>query len=303
MSFAFPVWKLYLIIVIAIARMDLDKLSADELDEAFRLLSRPFSLNRAFARPPPGEPPTTVFQTLGSSAPVSKLGQLGLLPLELMSNVCLGLDISSAFSFSQVSRHAREAISSVREFRLAGKYATGCLWVFLNTQVASHVDITAFYSALTTRSCSFCDQFGFLLSIPTVQRCCLRCFQRETKLQPSYLSELTRGVIGIPSASIIKRDYPVLRTIPNSYSWGHLSVSRSPRLCPPIQGHISATSVRFLTTCPKTLESTACVTCDWRTNPFSTESSYMPSSSVISWLIPNTAVREEAIHSSWSARS
>ncbi|KAL2280400.1 hypothetical protein FJTKL_12633 [Diaporthe vaccinii] len=206
--------------------MDVDKLSADELDEAFRLLSRPFNLHRAFARPPPGDIPTTIFQPLTSSAPVSKLGQLGQLPLELMANVCLGLDIASAFSFSQVSRHAREAIASVSGFRLVGRHVAGCLWVFLNTKVASHVDMVDLFSALTTSSCSFCGHFGDLLSIPTVQRCCLRCFTNEAKLQPSFLSELTRGVIGIPSANIIKRDFPVLRTIPDSYGWSHTLFQR-----------------------------------------------------------------------------
>lgn len=228
--------------------MDLDKLSADELDEAFRLLSRPLKLHRAFARPPPGDVPTSIFQPFTSSTPVSKLGQLSILPLELMTNVCLSLDIASAFSFSQVSRHAREAIASIREFRLVGKYTTGCLWVFLNAQVASHVDMVDLYSALTTSSCSFCSQFGDLLSIPTVQRCCLRCFTDEAKLQPSFLSELTRGVIGIPSANIIKRDFPVLRTIPNSYGWNHTLVSSSWMLCPFLRGHTSATCTGYLTT-------------------------------------------------------
>lgn len=220
--------------------MDLDELSADELEEAFCHLSRPFSLHRAFARPPPGDVPTTIFQPLTSSAPASKLGLLGLLPLELMANVCLGLDIASGFSLSQVSRHAREAVASMRQFRLVGKHAAGCLWVFLNTQVAPHVDMVALYSALTTSSCSFCSQFGDLLSIPTVQRCCLRCSQNKAKLQPSFLSELTRGVIGIPSANIIRRDYPVLRTIPNSYGWNHTLVSRTRRLCPWLRGNTPA---------------------------------------------------------------
>lgn len=227
--------------------MDLDELSADELDEAFRLLSRPFNLHRAFARPPPRDIPTTIFQPLTSSAPVSKLGQLGLLPLELMNYVCLGLDIASAFRFSHVSRHAREAIASIKQCRLVGKYIAGCLWVFLNTQVAPHVDMVDLYSALTTSSCSFCGQFGDLLSIPTVQRCCLRCFENEAKLQPSFLSELTRGVIGIPSANIIKRDFPVLRTIPDSYGWSHTLVSSSRRLSSSLRGHTSATFVGPLT--------------------------------------------------------
>lgn len=217
--------------------MDIDELSANELDEAFRLLSRPFNLHQAFARPPPGNIPTTIFQPLTSSAPVAKLGQLGLLPLELMTNVCLSLDIASAFSFSQVSRHARAAMASIREFRLVGKHTAGCLWVYLNTRVASHVDMVDLFSALTTSSCSFCGQFGDLLSIPTVQRCCLRCFQHEAKLQPSFLIELTRGVIGIPSANIIKRHFPVLRTIPDSYGWNHSLVSSSRRLYLSLRGH------------------------------------------------------------------
>lgn len=207
--------------------MDLNKLSADEQEEAFRVLSRPLEVQRAFARPPPGDIPTTIFQPLTSSTLFSKPGLLGLLPLELMDNVCMSLDIASAFSLSHVSQHARESIAGIREFRLIGKHIPGCLWVFLNTQVASHVQVYALYSALATSSCSFCDRFGDLLSIPTVQRCCINCFTCEHQLQPSFLSELTRGVIGIPSANIIKRDLPVLRTIPNSYGWGHNLVSSS----------------------------------------------------------------------------
>ena len=226
--------------------MDIDKLSADELDDACRLLSRPFHLHQAFARPPRRDIPATIFQPPESSAPISKLGLLGLLPLELMANVCLSLDIASAFSFSHVSRHAREAIASMKELRLVGKHIAGCLWVFLNTQVASHVDVGALYSALTTNGCSFCGQFGDLLSIPTVQRCCLRCFSNEAKLQPSFLSELVRGVIGIPSANIVKRDFPVLRTIPNSYGWSHTLVSSFRRLCLSLRGHTSATYIGCL---------------------------------------------------------
>jgi len=205
--------------------MNIDHLSADELDEAFRILSRPFNGHRAFARPPPGDIPNTIFQPLTSSAPVSRPGLLGLLPLELVENVCKSLDIASAFSLSHASRYARGAIASIKEFRLVGKHVAGCLWVYLNTQVASHVEVCALYSALTTRICSFCWRFGDLLSIPTVQRCCLNCFRYNRRLKPSFLSELTRGVIGIPSTKIIKRGFPVLRTIPNSYGWGQTSVS------------------------------------------------------------------------------
>lgn len=210
--------------------MDIDHMSEVDLDVACRALTRPSNLHNAFAQPPPRRTEFTLFQPLTSSKPVSKLGQLGLLPLELLEMVCMSLDIASAFSFSQVSRYARGAIASIKEFRLVGQYSADCLWVYLNTQVASQVDMVALYSALTTSCCSFCRRVGGLLSIPTVQRCCLRCFKNEDKLKPSFLSDLTRGVIGIPSARIIKRDFPVLRTIPSSYGWDYVPVSSSHRL-------------------------------------------------------------------------
>lgn len=227
--------------------MNIDQLSAVELDEAFRILSSPFNVHRAFARPPPGDIPATIFQPLTSSAPVLRPGLLGLLPLELMEIVCKHLDIASAFSLSHASRYTREAIASIKEFRLVGKHVAGCLWVYLNTQVAPHVEVCALYSALTTRICSYCWRFGDLLNIPTVQRCCINCFTYQHRLKPSFLSELSRGAIGIPSAKIIKRDFPVLRTIPNSYGWGQKSVSSSRRLFLSLHGHTSFTHIGCLT--------------------------------------------------------
>lgn len=206
--------------------MNTNRLSAGQLDEAVRTLSRPFKINQAFARPPPGDIPTTVFQTLASSAPVLRPGLLGRLPLELMVDVCMSLDIASVFSLSHSSRYAREAIASIKKFRLVGKHAAGCIWLYLNTQVASHVQLRALYSALTTRTCSFCLRNGELLSIPTVQRCCLKCFAQDSRLLPLFLIELTRGVPGCPSAKVVKRDFPVLRTIPNSYGWSQVPIGR-----------------------------------------------------------------------------
>lgn len=204
--------------------MSVNGIPADELDKASRVLSRPVKVNQAFARPPPGDIPTTVFQPLTSSSPVLRPGLLGLLPLELMEMVCMSLDIASAFSLSRSSRYAREAIASVREFRLVGKHAAGCLWLYLNTQVAPHVEVRSLYSALTTRTCSFCRRSADLLSIPTVRRCCMKCFTRG-HLVPSYLIDLTQGLPGCPSPKVVKRDFPVLRTIPNSYGWSQKAVS------------------------------------------------------------------------------
>lgn len=212
-----------------LSNMSVNWISADELDDAFRILSRPFKVNQAFARPPPGDIPMTVLQPLTSSAPVLRPGLLGLLPLELMEMVCMSLDLASAFSLSHSSRYAREAIASIKEFRLVGKHAAGCLWLYLNTQVAPHVEVRSLYSALTRRTCSFCPRSGDLLSIPTVQRCCIKCFTRGY-LMPSYLIDLTRGIPGCPSAKVVKRDFPVLRTIPNSYGWSQKAVSRTPNL-------------------------------------------------------------------------
>ncbi|KAK4242442.1 magnesium transporter NIPA-domain-containing protein [Achaetomium macrosporum] len=139
------------------------------------------------------------------------LGRLGRLPLEILSLICLSLDVESAVRFSHVNRTAREILASIREFRHLRVHALECLCVLLRTRVASHIDISTLYSVLTARNCSLCNSFGGFFFFPTVKRCCLACIAHAPEMRVTYLSRLADAT-GVSAGELEKR-LPVVRTL------------------------------------------------------------------------------------------
>lgn len=138
------------------------------------------------------------------------------LPLELIWQVCLLLDIASAINFSQVNRRARQIISSTRQFRQLGKYATSCLWLLLRTDLAPHIGAPALHSALTTEACTICGFFGGFILLPSAQRCCYFCMRADDSLQPEYLHILS-ATSKIPRQQF-EMSVPIMHTIPGVYT-------------------------------------------------------------------------------------
>ncbi|KAK4123887.1 DUF803-domain-containing protein [Parathielavia appendiculata] len=142
------------------------------------------------------------------------LGVLGCLPFEIVSLICLELDVSSAFRFSHVNRSTREVLASIRKFHHISTHALECLSVLLRTGLASRVGILELYSALTTPNCSLCSSFGGFFFLPTATRCCLTCIASAPQMQVAYLSRLADAT-GVSSAELERR-LPVLHTLPDS---------------------------------------------------------------------------------------
>lgn len=156
---------------------------------------------------------STVFQCLGRPHDYD-LGRLGRLPFEIVSLICLELDVSSAVRFSHVNRTAREVLASIREFRHLGAHALECLCVLLRTGLAPHVGVLDIYSALTTQHCALCRSFGGFCFLPTATRCCLTCIASAPATQMSYLSRVADAA-GC-SRTDLERRLPVLHTLPDS---------------------------------------------------------------------------------------
>ncbi|KAK3367199.1 hypothetical protein B0T24DRAFT_709869 [Lasiosphaeria ovina] len=102
----------------------------------------------AIARFPPSEH-DGVRQSLETSFPRTSnpgisLGFLGSMPLELLHNVFLRLDLDSLFKLRQTNLRSRQA-------------------------------------ALCTKNCTLCGQFGVFMSLLTWTRCCYRCMQLGTE--------------------------------------------------------------------------------------------------------------------------
>ncbi|KAK4153743.1 magnesium transporter NIPA-domain-containing protein [Chaetomidium leptoderma] len=156
---------------------------------------------------------SSVFHSFGQARDFD-LGHLGRLPFEIVSLICLELDVSSAFRFSHVNRTTRDVLASIREFRHLRKHALESLCVLMRTGLASHVDVLDLHTALTTQNCALCGAFGGFVFLPTAARCCLTCIASAPEMQVSYLSRLADAA-RVPAGELERR-LPVLHTLPDS---------------------------------------------------------------------------------------
>jgi hypothetical protein len=143
------------------------------------------------------------------------LGTLSRLPFEIVSLICLELDVTSAFRFSHANRTAREVLAAIREFRHLRAHALECLCVLLRTGLAPHVGVLDVHAALTTQDCTLCGAFGGFFFLPTATRCCLTCIASAPATQVSYLSRVADAT-GVSAAALQQRGLPVLHTLPDS---------------------------------------------------------------------------------------
>ena len=155
------------------------------------------------------------FKILGTSRS-SCLGRLQHLPLELISSICLWLDVHSALKFNQANRRTREIIASIPQYRQLGEHALECLWALFRTGLAPHIDISTLHSALATERCVICGSFGGFIFLPTAARCCFHCIESAPALRIVSLHSLCKAS-GVPAAWL-KKSHLVLHSLPGTYS-------------------------------------------------------------------------------------
>ncbi|KAI0101638.1 hypothetical protein GGR51DRAFT_529689 [Nemania sp. FL0031] len=113
------------------------------------------------------------------------LGSLDRLPLELLHDVFLRLDMRSLFSFRQTNLRSREMVDSLKQYRVVVSHGLNLLCALLRTRLAIGVSLLDFYHALCTKNCTLCGEFGGFISLLTWDRCCFQCLQvaPETQVQ------------------------------------------------------------------------------------------------------------------------
>ncbi|KAI2822907.1 hypothetical protein CBS63078_6805 [Aspergillus niger] len=170
---------------------------------------------------------SSISQPLEPLSTSTGLGQLQLLHLELIHEVCLYLDIESLFRFRKVSRCAQQYVSTSRFYRETTTHALDALCVLLRTKVANRFTLAELFAALCTRDCTLCSSsFGGFLFLPTLLRCCFSCLPKGRLPQ---LVPYTDAKWYISSKSKTKSSglaslLPVLRTIPGIYSMQEVSI-------------------------------------------------------------------------------
>ena len=113
------------------------------------------------------------------------LGSLDRLPLELLYDILLRLDMYSLFNFRQTNLSSRQTVDSLKQYQMVVSHGLNLFCALLRTRLAIGVSLFDFYDALCTKACALCGEFGGFISLLTWTRCCFTCLQEapETQLQ------------------------------------------------------------------------------------------------------------------------
>ncbi|KAI1116740.1 F-box domain-containing protein [Nemania sp. NC0429] len=158
---------------------------------------------------------SSLFKSFGESAS-SGLGRLQRLPFELLSSICLLLDLQSALNFSQASRSARETIGSIPQYHRLREHSLECIWALSRTGLSHHTSISDLHAALLTELCVICGSFGGFLFLPSATRCCFACIESAPDFRIISFHSLQKESRRL--ATWLKRSHPVIHSIPGSYS-------------------------------------------------------------------------------------
>ena len=137
------------------------------------------------------------------------------LPLELIRQILLQLDICSIFRLRQTALSLRQAVGWLNEYRTVVRHGLNTFCALLRTEIARDVSLNDFYDALCTRDCALCGNFSGVMSLLTWTRCCFRCLEDAPEIQVGT-AEAIQKKFHFTQAEV--RQLKSFNTLPGLYS-------------------------------------------------------------------------------------
>jgi hypothetical protein len=109
--------------------------------------------------------------------------QLDRLPLELLIEVLVQLDIPSLTRFRGLNRRTMELVNSVHEYTAIIEHCPNIIRAIVSIQ-ADAFDCGTLYRTLCTSRCFTCNRFGDHLYLIDCRRVCYFCFTRRAEYLP-----------------------------------------------------------------------------------------------------------------------
>lgn len=120
---------------------------------------------------------------LRRAAESSSVELLDTIPTELLHSILNLLDFRSLSHFMRVCHRGKEAVESVPTYQQSMKYASTALIALSRTKLVTFHSAASFHWALISESCVSCQNYAPFLCLPTCERCCYQCLQREISLR------------------------------------------------------------------------------------------------------------------------
>ena len=159
------------------------------------------------------EPKSPTFHLYGqqrSGRTSADLGELRLLPLEILYETLRYVDLMSFMSFSMVNRSARDVVNSMTEYKLTRTHAASALEGLFRANLASWFTITDLFAAFCSRVCGVCNRFGGFFYLLGCSRCCLVCAESSWELSEIQTTDALVE-LGVHH-SALKRLVPMMRS-------------------------------------------------------------------------------------------
>ncbi|KAI1459921.1 hypothetical protein F4805DRAFT_36205 [Annulohypoxylon moriforme] len=109
--------------------------------------------------------------------PKESLGQLDILPPELISQIFLLLDIPTLTALRRVNHRTMNLIDSLPQYRVIFELCPNVLRAIICVE-ATFFDCRTLYQTLSTSKCETCRRFGMFLYLITCRRVCCFCFYK-----------------------------------------------------------------------------------------------------------------------------
>ncbi|KAI0837090.1 hypothetical protein F5Y06DRAFT_271969 [Hypoxylon sp. FL0890] len=136
-----------------------------------------------------------------SIQPRQSLGQLDALPLELLTEVLIAIDLPTLTAFRRVNCRAMSIVDSLHQYRMISEHCINVLRAVISLKAASF-DCRTLYETLSTRKCEACDRFGSYLYLITCKRVCYFCFTGRPEYHPMSATDAKRCT-GLPRRGLM----------------------------------------------------------------------------------------------------
>jgi hypothetical protein len=175
--------------------------------------SLPFSDHLLDKKLPAATPGGTI-ATL-RSPPASNLGALAALPVELLQQGLLDLDLRTLSAFRSLNRLAADIVDALPEYSSIRRHAPATLLGAQAIGVDAHITLRALLATLRSPECEDCGDFGGYLYLPTCRRVCFPCLDSREQYLP-MTPETAKYMCGLDQRTVDA--LPRMRTVAGVYS-------------------------------------------------------------------------------------
>ncbi|KAM0307472.1 hypothetical protein ACHAPM_000191 [Fusarium culmorum] len=144
----------------------------------------------------------------------SSLGQLDLLPAELLLSVLDLLDFQSLSCLSRVSILGKDVIESLPVYSEMVQHAPETLAALGQTHLLGHHRATLLHSTLRQSKCVSCFAFGGFLFLPTCERVCFECLYENQSLRMTSPA-MAKQCFGLTDDDLGR--VPIMHSVPGTF--------------------------------------------------------------------------------------